>query len=77
MYKAQTQNRDTNITKFHKYKMKLVKQKEIYDRLKVGCDITECESFDIIMLDGIICKNLCYENEKMRANINDYLVKRN
>lgn len=75
MYKSQTQNRDTSITRFHKFKKKLVEQKEIYDRLKVGCDITECEAFDVIMLDGIICKNLCYEDKEMRTKINDYLVK--
>lgn len=44
-------------------------QQEKYRRFKVGCEVTECEMSELIFLDNIYCKDLCYLNSGHKKTI--------
>lgn len=48
--------------------------KEKFERFGIGCKPTFCEMFDLIMLDNIVCKNLCYIEEEHINKIHNHLI---
>lgn len=76
MDKLQTSQYTNHITRLHRIVIRLGQDKEKHRRFKVGSGVGECDMFDAIMLDRIICKDLCYYNQEFDDSINDYLIKK-
>lgn len=47
---------------------------EKFERFGIGCYPTNCDIFDLIMMDGIVCKDLCYINESHINKIHNHLI---
>lgn len=73
---SQTLNFENNTTKLHNTVISIGKQLQIYERARVGCKPEICELYDLVVLDNIICKDLCYIGKEEEDIINDYLIRR-
>lgn len=51
-------------------------QQEKFRRFKVGCEVSECEMSELIFLDEIYCKELCYLT-KEHEEIIEQKIKKN
>lgn len=72
----QTLNFKNNITKLHNSIIEKGKELQIFERFRIGCKPSICEFYDLVVLDRIVCKDLCYIGEEEENIINDYLIRR-
>lgn len=63
-----------NIAKLHNLIISRGKELEIYERVRVGCKPDICSLYDLVVLDRIVCKDLCYITKKHEDKISDYLT---
>jgi hypothetical protein len=72
----QTLNFQNNITKLHKLTLDKGTELQVFERYRIGCKPTICELYDLVVLGGIVCRELCYIGKEEEDIINDYLIRK-
>lgn len=63
-------------TRFNDYIFKMWENRENKRRFKIGCGVSECEMFNAIYIEEVLCKGKCYIKQTMIDKIHDYLIKK-
>ena len=71
---SQSLDLKNDITKLHNLIISEGKALETYERVRVGCKPYICSLYDLVVLDRIVCKDLCYITKDHKDKISDYLT---
>ena len=72
---SQTLNFDGSRFMLDKLIMDRGRELQTYERFNVGCKPDICSLYDTVVLERIVCKDLCYIGKEDENNINDYLIR--